>query len=113
MGRSGQNQIPIGAADARAAIEYVRKHATEYNLAIDQIGIIGFSAGGTITATSAMGYDRNNRPDFVAPVLPVFFPIQCKKQFLPDAPPYGSCWRQRMIKVALIYTVLVCINIGL
>ncbi|HNP23959.1 MAG TPA: alpha/beta hydrolase [Panacibacter sp.] len=81
-----KNQIPIGAADARAAIEYVRKHATEYNLAIDQIGIIGFSAGGTIAATSAMGYDRNNRPDFVAPVYP-YFPDTMQKTVLPDAPP--------------------------
>jgi len=41
--------IPLGVADGRAAIAFVRKHAAEYNVSPDRIGIMGFSAGGTVT----------------------------------------------------------------
>src|SRR6187551_1474791 len=37
--------IPLEIADGRASIAYVRKHAAEYNLDVNRIGIMGFSAG--------------------------------------------------------------------
>src|SRR6187401_920101 len=39
--------MPLVIADGRNAIAYVRKHAAEYNIDINRIGIMGFSAGGT------------------------------------------------------------------
>ena len=81
-----KNQISICAADGRAAIAYVRTHATEYQLKPNRIGIIGFSAGGTVAATTAFDYNKNNRPNFVAPIYP-YFPDYMQKTVLTDAPP--------------------------
>ncbi len=47
---------------------YVRKHATEWGLAPDRVGIIGFSAGGTVAAAAGFGYTPESRPAFVAPI---------------------------------------------
>src|SRR6201992_1756872 len=43
--------MAMAVADARTAITYVREHAAEYGVLSDRIGIIGFSAGGTIAAS--------------------------------------------------------------
>ena len=78
--------IPLCIADGKAAIAYVRKHAAEYTISPDRIGIMGFSAGGTVTAAAAFNYTKENRPDFVAPVYP-FFPSAMYVTVCNDAPP--------------------------
>lgn len=78
--------IPLVIADGKAAIAYVRKHAAEYKLAPDRIGIVGFSAGGTVTASSAFNYIAANRPDFVAPIY-AYMPASLQSEVLADAPP--------------------------
>ena len=60
--------VPLAAADGLTAIALVRARAQEFNVAVDRIGIIGFSAGGMVTANAAFAYDETNRPDFVAPI---------------------------------------------
>lgn len=50
------------------AIVYVRRHAAELGITPNKIGIMGFSAGGTLAAASAFNYTAENRPDFVAPI---------------------------------------------
>ena len=60
--------IPLATADGRAAIAYVRAHAAEYNIKQDQIGIMGFSAGGTVAGATAFTYTPATRPDFVATI---------------------------------------------
>jgi predicted peptidase len=78
--------IPLSVADGKAAIAYVRKHAAEYNIAPDRIGMMGFSAGGTVTSAAAFNYTKENRPDFVAPVY-AFFPTAMFGTVANDAPP--------------------------
>lgn len=78
--------IPMAIADARTAISYVRKHAADYNVSPDRIGIMGFSAGGTVTSGSLFNYSKENRPDFAAPVYP-FFPSAMHGTVATDAPP--------------------------
>jgi len=78
--------IPLAMADGKAAIAYVRKHASEYNIAPNRIGIVGFSAGGTVTASTAFNYTKENRPDFVAPIY-AFFPSAMYGTIANDAPP--------------------------
>jgi acetyl esterase/lipase/lysophospholipase L1-like esterase len=78
--------IPLEIADGRAAISYVRQHAAEYKIAPDHIGIIGFSAGGTVTASTAFKYSTDNRPDFVAPVY-AYMPASLQSDVPNDAPP--------------------------
>jgi acetyl esterase/lipase len=78
--------VPMAIADGRAALSYVRKHAGEYNINTDRIGIIGFSAGGTVAASSAYDYTPENRPDFVAPIYP-YMPPALQKNIPANAPP--------------------------
>ena len=78
--------IPLVIADGKAAIAYVRKHAAEYNLDAKRIGIMGFSAGGTVTSSTLFNYTKENRPDFAAPVYP-YFPTEMHGTIANDAPP--------------------------
>jgi acetyl esterase/lipase len=60
--------VPQSAADGLAAVTYVRQHASEWGVSPDRVGIIGFSAGGTVTAEVAFRYKPEGRPAFVAPI---------------------------------------------
>jgi acetyl esterase/lipase len=60
--------IPLSIADGLAAVTYVRQHASEWGIAPDRVGIIGFSAGGTVAAGVAYHYAPEGRPAFVAPI---------------------------------------------
>lgn len=59
---------PQAAADGMAAVAWVRKHAAEFGVSPDRVGIIGFSAGGAVTAEVAFHYQPEGRPAFVAPI---------------------------------------------
>ncbi len=59
---------PQAAADGLAAVAYVRQHASEWGIAPDRVGIIGFSAGGAVTSEVAFHYKAESRPAFVAPI---------------------------------------------
>lgn len=78
--------IGMAISDGRTAIAYVRQHAGEYNISQDKIGIIGFSAGGTVAAASAFNYTADNKPDFVAPIY-AFMPDSLQGNVASDAPP--------------------------
>ena len=74
---------PAMIEDAQYAIHYVRKHVKEYGINPDNVGTMGFSAGGhLVTMTGAFHKDnyidklgiKDNislKPDFVVPVYPV------------------------------------------
>ncbi|TAE29061.1 MAG: alpha/beta hydrolase [Cytophagales bacterium] len=78
--------IPLSMADGRAAIAYVRKHAATYGVDPNKIGIMGFSAGGTVTAGAVFGYNADNKPAFAAPIY-AFFPAAMQGNLPTDAPP--------------------------
>jgi len=78
--------IPLAIADGRAAIAYVRANANEFKLDPNRIGIMGFSAGGTVTAGTAYGYTEANKPNFIAPVY-AFFPKALQGKLEQNAPP--------------------------
>jgi len=59
---------PLAVADGMAAVAYVRQHAAEYGVSPDRVGIIGFSAGGMVTASVAFRYAPEGRPAFAAPI---------------------------------------------
>lgn len=73
--------------DAQQAIRYARKNAKLYQLNPNQIGIMGFSAGGHLAASAATHFQKNAdanetdttsvRPDFVVLIYPV---ISFKKE---------------------------------
>lgn len=69
MDREIAPYIELAKADAFAAIAYVRANAEKYNIKTDKIGIIGFSAGGTLATAAGLEYTSDeNRPDFIAPI---------------------------------------------
>ena len=51
----GQDLIEIAGADGRQAIRLVREHASEYGVRPNRIGMIGYSAGGTVTLATVYG----------------------------------------------------------
>jgi acetyl esterase/lipase len=66
--------------DAQEAVRYLRRNAQKWNLATDNIGILGFSAGGHLAATLSTQYDEKTyvskdsisaKPDFSILVYPV------------------------------------------
>lgn len=50
---SGEAKFPVAVQDVKAAIRFLRAHATEYNLDPKRIGVWGESAGGYLTALVA------------------------------------------------------------
>ena len=60
--------VPLAVADGLAAVTYIRQHASEWGVSPDRVGIIGFSAGGAVTAGVAFHYLPEGRPAFVAPI---------------------------------------------
>jgi acetyl esterase/lipase len=79
--------VKLAMADGTAAIAYVRKHATEFGVNPDRVGIIGFSAGGTLAISVAMNYTPESRPSFVAPIYPAFNWAIKGRSVPADAPP--------------------------
>jgi len=62
--------IPFLLADGQQAVRLVRQRAAEWRLTPDRVGIMGFSAGGTVTATVALRHDAGSRPNFAAAIYP-------------------------------------------
>jgi acetyl esterase/lipase len=60
--------VPLAVGDGLAAVTYVRQHASEWGVSPDRVGIVGFSAGGAVTAGVAFHYLPESRPAFVAPI---------------------------------------------
>nr|WP_315181488.1 alpha/beta hydrolase [uncultured Flavobacterium sp.] len=78
--------VTLAIADGLAAIQYVREHAAEFNIKQNKIGIIGFSAGGTVAAGTVYNSKGINRPDFAAPIYA--YTGALKNTVVPiDAPP--------------------------
>ena len=78
--------VPLAAADGRAAIAYVRAHATEFGVSPDRVGLMGFSAGGTVAVAVAFQYSPESRPSFVAPIYA--YTVAVTDTVVPsDAPP--------------------------
>ncbi len=62
---------PVELGDIQQAIRLVRSRAKDYGIAVDRIGIMGFSAGGHLVTTAATHFDAATRPDFLIACYPV------------------------------------------
>ena len=79
--------IKLALADGLEAVRHVREHATNYGVNPRRIGVIGFSAGGTVSSSVAMNYTSENRPNFAASIYPAYA-MTIKDNGVPsDAPP--------------------------
>jgi acetyl esterase/lipase len=82
-----QHEVPL--MDAMQGMKMIRKNANKYNVKPDQIGIMGFSAGGHLAATLSTHFDRGAnaseeaKPNFALLLYPVI-------TFLPEFAHGGS-----------------------
>lgn len=70
--------------DAQRAIRIFRKHAADWDVNANRVGILGFSAGGHLTVMTGTHYDEKTydrvdevddlsaRPDFMCPIYPAY-----------------------------------------
>lgn len=59
---------PLNLADGQQAVRTVRERASEWGIAPDRIGMIGFSAGSHVTVSVALEHDAKSRPDFAGAI---------------------------------------------
>lgn len=75
---------PLALADGQQAVRMVRQRAAAWGLRPDRIGMMGFSAGGHLTAGVALANEPSSRPDVIAPIYGALWdPIIVPE----DAPP--------------------------
>jgi acetyl esterase/lipase len=92
-----KDKPPVRALhDAQRAISLGRSKATELHLDPKRIGMLGFSAGGHLTASTATNFDKRSydaiddvdkvscRPDFVALVYPAYLVEKDKPELKPE-----------------------------
>ena len=79
------NAPDLGAADGEQAIRTVRTRAAAWELDPARIGVLGFSAGGTVALRTGATTDPDARPSFVANVYGAFLgrdvPAEAPPQF--------------------------------
>jgi acetyl esterase/lipase len=79
--------VRLAKDDGLNAVKHVRTQAAEYGVRTDRIGIMGFSAGGTVTASVAYNYAADSRPDFIAPIYLYLKAVPNQDAVPKDAPP--------------------------
>lgn len=67
-GKDMDEVAKFGIADGVQALKIVRQHATEWSIAPDRVGFLGFSAGAMVTSGALLQPDASARPDFAAPI---------------------------------------------
>ena len=82
--RKGREKHDAPLQDVQRAVSLVRHHAKEWGLDPKRIGLLGFSAGGHLSATAMTNHDRRNykpidaidqascRPDFGVLIYPAY-----------------------------------------
>ena len=73
--------LPYATSDLLNALEYIKQNAQPYKINKNKIGIIGFSAGGSVTINAVYQATIKNRPNFISLVYP--WMIVVKKQSPP------------------------------
>ena len=92
-----KDKPPIRALqDAQRAMSLVRSKAAELNVDPKRLGMLGFSAGGHLTAATATNFDKRSydaiddvdkascRPDFVVLIYPAYLVEKDKTELKPD-----------------------------
>jgi len=77
------NRYPDMLQDVQRSIQLVRENAEQFGIDPQKLGVMGFSAGGHLTAMSGLFFDNNVlslvgvktnvslKPNFIAPIYPV------------------------------------------
>lgn len=59
---------PLILADGQQAVRIVRQRAAEWGIDPGRVGMMGFSAGGMLTANVALQHEKESCPNFAAPI---------------------------------------------
>jgi acetyl esterase/lipase len=68
--QAGQNIRELAGSDGRQAVRLLRQRAAEFGVLPNRIGIIGYSAGGSVVMSTIYG-PPDAKPDFAAPIYGV------------------------------------------
>jgi acetyl esterase/lipase len=92
-----KDKPPIGPLqDVQRALSLVRGKAKDWGVNPQRIGVLGFSAGGHLTAAAATNFDKRAyeplddvdkvscRPDFAVLVYPAYLAVKDKEDLMPD-----------------------------
>ena len=97
--REGDTALPnpdeagkYGIADAIQALKVIRQRAAEYGIAVNRIGVLGFSAGAMVASGALLNPDAAARPDFAA--LAYGAPFGAMPQIPEKLPPVFLTWAQ-------------------
>jgi acetyl esterase/lipase len=92
--RAGDDKHQLPLQDAQRALGLVRFHAKEWDINPARIGVLGFSAGGHLTANLSNNFDKrvyepvddadavSCRPDFALPIYPAYLVLKDKNNEL-------------------------------
>lgn len=92
--RPGDDKHILPLQDAQRALGLVRFHAKEWGIDPARIGVLGFSAGGHLTANLSNNFDKrvydpvdeadavSCRPDFALPIYPAYLALKDKNNEL-------------------------------
>lgn len=64
---------PAAVEDGGAAVRLVRERAREWRVDPGRVGMLGFSAGGFVTAATTLDAETAARPSFLAPIYPAMW----------------------------------------
>ena len=81
-----------GIADAVQALRLVRRHAAEWHVVPNRVGLLGFSAGGMIASEVLVQKDPVQRPDFAALIYGA--PFESMPPVPAGLPPVFMAWAQ-------------------
>ncbi len=94
--------IQLAIADGLSAIAFLRENAAKYHVNPDKIGIVGFSAGGTVTAGAALQFSgAKDKPNFVAPIYPALHVLDPQAKMDPSIPVFLSVTTDDFFKFQL------------
>jgi acetyl esterase/lipase len=93
----------VALMDAQRALSLVRSKAKEWGIDPKRIGMLGFSAGGHLTAWAATNFDKrvyspvdevdeqSCRPDFAVLIYPGYLTVRDKDELAPDIRVRADC----------------------
>jgi len=91
VNKKARQLLPYAKADAQNAIRYIRDNASALSINPDQIGIMGFSAGGAVTMEVAFSSDLTTMANFIAPIYPWMDIVDYKEPSSYSQPLFVAC----------------------
>ncbi len=99
MPNKNYHYIPI--EDAQEMIKLTRKNAEKWNIDPNQVGIMGFSAGGHLAAAVSNIYTKESRPDFTI----LYYPVISMKDNITNGPSKYNLLGDKNKKLADFYSI--------